>query len=300
MPSRKKVTQNTVVGVFYTRAEAEKAIDDLKRAGFSDGSIGMLARNEKGEVVHEKGGETMAEEGAAAGAIAGAGAGALVGAGIIAGVIPVIGPVLALGTLGTILVNAAGGAAIAGIAGALIGWGIPEEDAKYYEEQVKGGRFLVTVDAADRRDEAWAILHRMGGYNRTNPVAAEGTVGRTMQLKEEQLKVNKTNVHTGDVTVRKEVVTENRQVTVPVEREEVVVNWKPARGQAHGDVKAEEVRLPVSEERVNVTKETVATGEVEVGKRKVVENKTVSGTVRKEEVKVDQTGGARVKKSTKK
>ena len=49
----------------------------------------------------------------------------------MAGVILVIGPIMALGTLGTILTNAAGGAAIAGLTGALIGWGIPEEDAKY-------------------------------------------------------------------------------------------------------------------------------------------------------------------------
>src|SRR4051812_49948947 len=37
------------------------------------------------------------------------------------------------------------GAAIAGIAGALIGWGIPEEDAKYYEGEVQAGRYLALV-----------------------------------------------------------------------------------------------------------------------------------------------------------
>src|SRR5206468_12801907 len=103
---------------------------------------------------------TKAPEGAAIGAAAGAAGGAAVGAGILAGVIPVIGPVLALGTLGTILVNAAGGAAVAGIAGALIGWGVPEEDAKYYENEVAAGKFLVTVAAKDREDEAWAVISR--------------------------------------------------------------------------------------------------------------------------------------------
>ena len=66
------------------------------------------------------------------------------------GIIPVIGPVLAIGTLGTILINAVGGAAIATVAGALVGWGIPEEDAKYYEDEVKAGRDLVTVDRGTR------------------------------------------------------------------------------------------------------------------------------------------------------
>ena len=79
--------------------------------------------------------------------------------------IPVVGPVLAIGTLGTILLNAAGGAAIAGIAGALIGWGIPEEDARYYESEVNAGRYLVTVECG-QGDDARDLLYRHGGYDR--------------------------------------------------------------------------------------------------------------------------------------
>src|SRR5438552_2385349 len=120
------------VGVFENRADAERAIADLHRAGFRDSQIGIIAR-EKGKVTKKTpAGETYAEEGGAAGAVAGAGVGALVGLGILSGVIPAIGPAIAGGTLGVILSNALGGAAIAGIAGALIGWGIPEDEAKYY------------------------------------------------------------------------------------------------------------------------------------------------------------------------
>jgi hypothetical protein len=165
----KRSDPNAVVGVFYTRSEAEQAINDLHTAGFAEDKIGMIARDSAGRMVAEKGGETMAEEGAAAGAVVGAGAGALVGLGILTGTIPVIGPVVALGTLGTILLNAVGGAAILGLVGALIGLGIPEDEAKYYEAEVHGGRFLITVDAGNRQAEAWSILHRAGGYNRTNP-----------------------------------------------------------------------------------------------------------------------------------
>jgi len=162
---------NTVIGVFQTRAAAEVAILELQRAGFPDNAIGMVARNEKGEMVTEKTGQTMAEEGLAAGAVVGAGAGALVGLGVLAGTIPVIGPVMAVGTLGTILLNAAAGAAVVGLVGALVGLGIPEEDAKFYESEVRGGRFLVTVDADTREAEAWAILRRTGGYNRNFPLS---------------------------------------------------------------------------------------------------------------------------------
>lgn len=165
----KRDGKDTVVGVFYTRSEAEQAIRDLRTAGFADDRIGMVAKDADGRIVTEKGGESLAEEGAAAGAVVGAGAGALVGLGVLTGTIPVIGPVLAIGTLGTILLNAAGGAAILGLVGALVGLGIPEDEAQYYEGEVHGGRFLVTVEAPGRSSEAWSILHRSGGYNRTNP-----------------------------------------------------------------------------------------------------------------------------------
>jgi hypothetical protein len=164
----KRANTNAVVGVFYTRSEAEQAVNDLRIAGFPEDQIGMIHRDSSGRMVSDSG-ETLAEEGAAAGAVVGAGAGALVGLGILAGTIPVLGPVLAIGTLGTVLLNAAGGAVILGLVGALIGMGIPEDEAKYYENEVHGGRFLITVDAGTREGEAWSILHRAGGYNRTNP-----------------------------------------------------------------------------------------------------------------------------------
>lgn len=168
---------NTVVGLFQTRAAAYDAILELQRSGFADDAIGMIARNDRGQVVTEKAGDTMAEEGLAAGAVIGAGAGVAVGLGVLAGTIPVLGPVLAVGTLGTLLLNAAAGAAVVGLVGALIGLGIPEEDARFYEDEVKGGRFLVTVDARDRDAEAFAILRRCGAQSRAYGTAqAAGTV----------------------------------------------------------------------------------------------------------------------------
>ena len=159
----------TQVAVFPTRAAADRAIADLKAAGYRDDQIGLVAKNERGKTVRTDGSgaeETNAAEGAAIGAGVGALGGAAVGAGIVAGVIPVIGPVLAIGTLGTILLNAAGGAAAAGLAGALIGWGISDEDAKYYEGEVKAGRYLVTVECG-QGDDARDLLTRHGGYDRS-------------------------------------------------------------------------------------------------------------------------------------
>lgn len=313
MPTRKKKNQ-AIVGVFETKARADKAVADLKAAGFDDDDIGMIHRNSEGKTVKTGAADdTYAEEGAVAGAVAGAAGGALVGAGIMAGIIPVIGPVLALGTLGTILANAAGGAAIVGLTGALIGWGIPEEDAEYYENEVKSGRFLVTVENSDRDAEARSILRGQGGFDRTGweavradraNIQAEGGFrdenGRVIQLREEHLRADKEQVNTGEVKVRKEVRTEHKQINVPIEREEVVVERRPARGgRASGEMKSEEIRIPVKEERVKVTKEPVVREEVSVSKRKVRDNRTVSGDVRKEEMVVDSSGGAKVRQTSK-
>ena len=57
----------------------------------------------------------------------------------------------------------------------------------------------------------------------------------------------------------------------------------------------EEIRIPVREEQVDVSKHAVVTEEVKVGKRVVKDTKRVTGDVRKEEVKVEQTGDVDVR-----
>lgn len=162
---------STVVGVFSTPQAAQRAVLDLKAAGFSQEQIGVLSRNEDGEVVgkHTEGSE--AATGAATGAAAGAGLGALWGLGILAGVLPGIGPAIAGGTLGILLSSAAAGAAAAGIAGALIGLGVPEEEAEFYEGEFQSGRTLVTVKGGAKSPVAAQVISRAGGtIGRPHPV----------------------------------------------------------------------------------------------------------------------------------
>jgi len=310
MSTRKK-KHSAVIGVFESKARAEQAIAELKSADFADGDIGMIYRDAEGKTVKSGAAdETYAQEGAAAGAVAGAGALALGSLAVSFAIIPVIGPILALGPIAAALISAAGGAVAGGLVGALVGWGIPEEDASYYENEVKAGRFLVTVETGDRQGEAQAILHRNSGFDRSAwsavradraNIVNEGSLrtedGRVIQLKEEQLKVDKQTVKQGDVRVRKEVHTEHKEFTVPVEREEVVIERRPANGRKAGsaEIHSEEIRIPVSEERVKVSKETVVHEEVSVGKRKVHGTKTVSGDVQKEELVVESNGEAKVR-----
>jgi hypothetical protein len=169
--------RETVVGVFSDHKEAGRAVDDLRQAGFREDQIGVALRGTEGETwvdaAHDDGPKT--ERGAVAGMVAGVGLGALAGLGVMAGVIPVIGPAIAGGTLGIILSNAAGGAVVAGLVGALVGAGLPEDEAHYYHREFEAGRTIVTINAGARADEAASVLRRHGAMNKHTEGAA-GTI----------------------------------------------------------------------------------------------------------------------------
>jgi hypothetical protein len=159
--------RSIIVGVFEDRRKADQAVNELRTAGFSEDQIGVVMRyghsGAHASVTREHG--TYAEEGGVAGVLAGAGLGALAGLGVLSGVIPVIGPAIAGGTLGVLVSNAALGAGVAGLAGALIGWGIPEAEAKYYHGELEAGRTIVTVKTDGRTDKVWGIMQRHGAYD---------------------------------------------------------------------------------------------------------------------------------------
>jgi hypothetical protein len=94
--------------------------------------------------------------------------GGVIGAGA-ALLIPGVGPVVAGGVLGTALAGAATGAAAGavagGVSGALVGLGIPEDEARYYDEEFREGRTLMTVKTDDRYDVAGDIIRRRRGYD---------------------------------------------------------------------------------------------------------------------------------------
>jgi hypothetical protein len=160
-------TSPVIVGLFDNKRDAERAVDELRRAGYSDDQIGVAARDADVQEDVRKGTSdnkgTSAGEAAAIGAAGGAGVGLLWGLGVIGGVLPAIGPVIAGGALAAVLASAATGAAAAGIAGALIGWGVSEEEAKGYEREVNAGRILISVRAAGQPAQAADILRRCNG-----------------------------------------------------------------------------------------------------------------------------------------
>jgi hypothetical protein len=101
----------------------------------------------KGGLGHEK--HTKAPEGATTGATTGGIIGGTLGllAGIGALAIPGMGPFIAAGPIMAALSGLGAGGALGGIIGALVGAGIPEYEAKRYENRLKEGGILIAVRA---------------------------------------------------------------------------------------------------------------------------------------------------------
>jgi uncharacterized protein (TIGR02271 family) len=309
----------TAVGYFHDRAAADAAYDDLMKNGFSRDEISIMGRGREGGAGladDHDGDHVGAGEGAAVGGITGL----LLGAAAM--LIPGIGPIVAVGPLAAGLAGAVTGgvtgAVVGGVVGALEDAGVDHDTASYYDERFKKGGYLLTVRANDMEyDKARMILERHDGDVRagtmpgttaaaTMPAARTATTGRVdttdtdrnMQLKEERLRAEKENVKAGEVSLRKDVVTEQKSMDVPVTHEEVVVERRPVEGRrpATGDIReGETIRVPVHEEKVRLEKQAVVTEEVSVGKRPVTETERVSGTVRREEARVDTTGDVDVR-----
>ena len=115
-----------VYGIYPDRVMVEKAVEELKDAGFRHSDISVLfpAGGDTKEFAIEK--ETKAPEGAATGG----GTGAVVG----------------------------------GIAGTLVGLGIPEYEANLYEGRIKDGGILLSIHADDRewKNKGKEMLERTG------------------------------------------------------------------------------------------------------------------------------------------
>ncbi|MFC9708100.1 general stress protein [Paenibacillus sp. NPDC056933] len=160
--------QKKIVGVFNTEREASSAIEGLKAQGFTSDEISVVTqdRDELKAIREETG--TKAPEGVAAGAATGGVLGGVAGllAGIGALAIPGIGPILAAGPIAAAFTGAAVGAGAGGLVGGLVGLGIPEEDARQYEEYVQNGKILLLVDSTDRDTDVYHVFSTNSDLNR--------------------------------------------------------------------------------------------------------------------------------------
>jgi len=117
----------------------------------------------------------------------------------------------------------------------------------------------------------------------------------TVPVTEERLGVSKSQ-STKEATITKTPVTETKTIEVPVTHEEISVERRPVSGTtsttstSDRPVESEqEIRVPLKQEQVQVTKQPYVKEEVVVKKKPVTETKTVSDQVTSEEVRVKGT-----------
>jgi uncharacterized protein (TIGR02271 family) len=187
---------------------------------------------------------------------------------------------------------------------------LPQEDADYYQREYDAGRTLVFVHSYGHQQKARDILYQFGAYNAqsySHGIKDE----RVVPIREEVLQANKQPVEVGEIYIRKVVVTEEKTITVPVMREEVIIERRPApqapaAGQSSEPVPeqiaarvvelkvGEVLRIPVRTEQVIVQKQPVVTEEIIVGKREVQEVQQFTETVRKEVPRLEREGDVTV------
>ena len=134
------------------------------------------------------------------------------------------------------------------------------------------------------------------GYTDRDTTATSGSdIGddNAMTRSEERLVAGTRTEEAGKARLRKYVVTEQQQVTVPVSHEEVRLEREPITDANVGDaydgaeISEAEHEVTLRAERPVVNTETVAVERVRLGKETVHDEETVSGQVRKEQIDFD-------------
>lgn len=151
----------TVIGLFDSRDQAEKAATDLRGSGFHD-EISILASDKgkektSGNYFNDTSETNSINSGLSTGGLLGGLAGLGMGVGALA--IPGIGPLIAAGPIAGLL----SGAFTGGIAGGLIDWGIPADRGKFYEGKIREGKILTSVRTDENKITSAADILRRNG-----------------------------------------------------------------------------------------------------------------------------------------
>lgn len=166
-----------------------------------------------------------------------------------------------------------------------------------YEENVRGVYRTGTVDVPPVAATTQTDTYDRSSYNyQQEPSLYEMNQQdhQTLKLYEERLVANKTRRKTGEVAIGKHVETETQRVSIPIEKEQVVIEritpTNAGTPVAPGEptfAEGEVARMELYEETPDIHKEAVLREEVRVSKQ--VEQDTVNAqeTLRREELDID-------------
>ena len=177
----------------------------------------------------------------------------------------------------------------------------------YDKTQVKDAPKMDPDGQLSQQDEAALYDHYGLDYGETRsdsglpeggtPPVGEDTSGPTtdnaMTRSEEELRIGTTQQEAGRVRLRKFIVEDEETHTVPVKREEIRLEREPITDANVGAategpaISEEEHEVVLHEEQAVVEKRAVPKERVRLDKDTHVEEEQVSGTVRKEQIDVD-------------
>lgn len=148
-------SSQTIIGVFDSRSNAEKAVNSLRQQGFTTEEINIISKQQNHDDPSDQDDDIM--DGTLTGGTLGGIGGLLLGAGAL--VIPGIGPIIAAGPIAA----AVSGAIAGGITGGLIDWGIPADESHHYEQEVVQGSILAIIRTDAAKINSVAQILRQNG-----------------------------------------------------------------------------------------------------------------------------------------
>ncbi|HEX8438268.1 YsnF/AvaK domain-containing protein [Archangium sp.] len=146
---------------------------------------------------------------------------------------------------------------------------------------------------ADTSSTAGLGLGSASADLRTGATTARRSEEIAIPVHKEELDVTKREVQAGEVRVHKDVVVEEKTVTVPVRRERVRVERRdvnPDRPAMNASFQEETVTVPLRAEEVDVSKRAVVDEEVIIHKDEIQEERRVSEPLRHETVDIRTSG----------
>lgn len=172
----------------------------------------------------------------------------------------------------------------------------PEQQNRFAREVEQGRLFLyVDADLGEQRFDAVSSKTKQ----------ASDVEEQTLELHEERLIVEKEAVQTGEVIIHRHVTKTDQEIEVPVRKEQVHVERMAGSEDVIEDYDFEQpgirtidegdhLRIQVIEERAFIVKRPVIVEEIIVRKQVTEEVKTMTETLRKEEIEVTETGQSSV------
>jgi uncharacterized protein (TIGR02271 family) len=172
------------------------------------------------------------------------------------------------------------------------GFFFPRDFVVSYDDivEVRGNEMIIKRRGTELREMSGGEI---GGWNKLDALSRGEEVD--IPLFEEELQVNKSTRKAGEVHLKKIVRTEEKSFSIPVNKEEVVIEHIPA-GQAREVSPDEavfserEMSVPLMEDDVEVTKTQRVREMIHAKKVTHTDQREVSGEVRKEDLEVETTG----------